>query len=123
MLIMLESIDTWMINEDYMPELYSLQQKSINFTRHYTPLFINAGTFNTEFAALTGLLTPTSGVRKGLTRPTIFHGPCQVCSGKRGILQIHSTVPIPLSTTGAIYTEILALRITTTGIAWAWKTI
>lgn len=65
MLIMLESIDTWMINEDYMPELYSLQQKSINFTRHYTPLFINAGTFNTEFAALTGLLTPTSGVRKG----------------------------------------------------------
>jgi len=63
-LIMLESIDTWMINEDYMPELYSLQQKSINFTRHYTPLFINAGTFNTEFTALTGILAPTSGIRK-----------------------------------------------------------
>ena len=81
MLIMLESIDTWMINEDYMPELYSLQQKSINFTRHYTPLFINAGTFNTEFAALTGLLTPNPGLEK-LTRPTISHGPRQVCSEK-----------------------------------------
>lgn len=64
-LIMLESVDTWMINEDYMPELYSVQQKSINFTSHYTPLFINAGTFNTEFTALTGLLAPTSGIRKG----------------------------------------------------------
>ncbi|NMA67351.1 MAG: sulfatase-like hydrolase/transferase [Clostridiaceae bacterium] len=82
MLIMLESIDTWMINEDYMPELYSVQQKSINFTRHYTPLFINSGTFNTEFTALTGLLTPTSGIRKGAytsndfswSLPSLFRG-------------------------------------------------
>ena len=64
-MIMMESIDTWMVNKDYMPELYAVQQKSINFTRHYTPLFINAGTFNTEFTALTGLLAPTYGVRKG----------------------------------------------------------
>lgn len=63
-MIMMESIDTWMLNEDYMPELYSVQQKSLNFTRHYTPLFINAGTFNTEFTALTGMLTPTFGIRK-----------------------------------------------------------
>ena len=70
--IMLESIDTWMIDEDYMPELYSLQQKSINFANHYTPLFINAGTFNTEFSALTGVLTPTSGTRKSTYTANCF---------------------------------------------------
>lgn len=60
-LIMMESIDTWMITEDYMPNLYELQQKSINFVNHYTPMFISAGTFNSEFIANTGLVPPSTG--------------------------------------------------------------
>lgn len=60
--IMLESIDTWMLTEEYMPNLYALQQQSINFANHYTPMYISAGTFNTEFIANTGLIPPTSGV-------------------------------------------------------------
>lgn len=62
MFIMLESIDTWMLTEDYMPNLYSLQQDSMNFVNFYTPLYISAGTFNTEFIANTSLIPPSSGI-------------------------------------------------------------
>ena len=60
-LIMMESIDTWMITEDYMPNLYALQQSSISFVNHYTPMFLSAGTFNSEFIANTGLVPPSTG--------------------------------------------------------------
>lgn len=60
--IMLESIDTWMLTEKYMPNLYRMQQESIDFTNHYSPLYISAGTFNTEFIANTSLIPPTNGV-------------------------------------------------------------
>lgn len=60
--IMLESIDTWMLTEKYMPNLYAVQQDSINFVNHYTPLYISAGTFNTEFIANTGLILPATGI-------------------------------------------------------------
>lgn len=56
-----ESIDTWMLNEDYMPNLYSLQQESIDFRDHWTPLYLSAGTFNTEFALNCGFYLPVSG--------------------------------------------------------------
>ncbi len=59
--ILLESIDTWMITEEFMPNLYALQQKSINFTNHYTPLFLSAGTFNTEAAFNIGYYLPVTG--------------------------------------------------------------
>ncbi|MBP5288323.1 MAG: sulfatase-like hydrolase/transferase [Clostridia bacterium] len=56
-----ESIDTWMVNEKIMPNLYALQRHSIDFTDHYTPLFLSAGTFNTEFALNCGYYLPVSG--------------------------------------------------------------
>ena len=56
--IMLESIDTWMLTPEYMPNLYGVQQDSIQFVNHYSPMFISAGTFNTEFTANTGLIPP-----------------------------------------------------------------
>jgi len=59
--IMLESIDTWMVTEDFMPNLYALQQKSVNFTENYTPLYLNGGTFNTEFAFNIGYFLPSTG--------------------------------------------------------------
>lgn len=60
--IMLESIDTWMLTEEYMPNLYKLQQEGIDFTNHFSPLYISAGTFNTEFIANTSLIPPTNGI-------------------------------------------------------------
>lgn len=60
--IMLESIDTWMLTEEYMPNLYALQQKGLNFANHYTPLYISAGTFNTEFVGNTSIIPPAAGI-------------------------------------------------------------
>ncbi|MGM9662780.1 MAG: LTA synthase family protein [Oscillospiraceae bacterium] len=62
LLIQLEAIDTWMLTEDYMPNLWALKEQSIDFTQHYTPAYITAGTFNTEFMVNSGLLPAESGV-------------------------------------------------------------
>ncbi len=61
-MIMVESLDSWMITEDYMPNLYALKQSSVYMEHFYTPLYLNAGTFSTEFASQTGLIPPTEGV-------------------------------------------------------------
>lgn len=58
-LVQLEAIDTWMV--DYMPALTAVKEQSIVFSNHYTPAYITAGTFNTEFIANTGLLPAGSG--------------------------------------------------------------
>ena len=60
--VLLESIDTWLLTEDYMPNLYALQQQSVDCTDHYSSLFITASTFNTEFTANTGQIPPSSGL-------------------------------------------------------------
>ena len=60
-LVQLEAIDTWML-EGYMPALRAVKENSIVFANHYTPAYITAGTFNTEFIVNTGLLPAASGV-------------------------------------------------------------
>lgn len=61
-MIMVESLDTWMLTEDYMPNLWALKQESVDLVHHYTPLYLNAGTFATEFTSMTGVAPPISGV-------------------------------------------------------------
>ncbi len=58
-LVQLEAIDTWML-EGYMPSLRAVKEQSIVFSNHYTPAYITAGTFNTEFMVNAGLLPATS---------------------------------------------------------------
>lgn len=60
-MVQLEAIDTWMLS-DYMPNLAKLKAEGISFTNHYTPAYITAGTFNTEFMTNTGLLPATGGI-------------------------------------------------------------
>ncbi len=60
-MIQLEAIDTWMITEDFMPELYKIKQSSIDFINHWAPMYIDAGTFNTENIVNTGIVSPFSG--------------------------------------------------------------
>lgn len=60
-MVQLEAIDTWMLDL-YMPNLKALKEQSISFANHYTPAYITAGTFNTEFMANTGLLPATGGI-------------------------------------------------------------
>ncbi len=59
-LVQLEAIDTWML-EDYMPNLRAVKEQSVVFANHYTPAYITAGTFNTEFMVNAGLLPAASG--------------------------------------------------------------
>ena len=58
-LVQLEAIDTWMV--DYMPRLSALKAESVVFENHYTPAYITAGTFNTEFMVNTGLFPAATG--------------------------------------------------------------
>lgn len=61
-LIQLEAMDTWLIDPDYTPTLYRLKEEGVAFQNHYTPAYITAGTFNTEFMVNTSLLPATGGI-------------------------------------------------------------
>ncbi len=57
-ILQLESIDTFLANEEVMPNLSNLKKNSINFLDHYS--FVNGGgsTFNSEFMVNVGYATP-----------------------------------------------------------------
>ena len=61
-MIMLESIDTWLVTEDYMPNLYALRRDGIEFTNFYSPVYLSAATFTTEIVSQTGLIPAVSGL-------------------------------------------------------------
>jgi len=54
-MIMMESIDSWLVTEEVMPTLTNLKKTGIDFTNRYSPSFGGGSTINTEFASLTGL--------------------------------------------------------------------
>ncbi|MDE5630766.1 MAG: LTA synthase family protein, partial [Bacilli bacterium] len=58
--IMMESIDSWIIDEDTMPTLKHLQETGMNFTNRYSPFFNGGQTINSEFALNTGLYAISS---------------------------------------------------------------
>ena len=60
--IMLESVDDWLITESSMPTLNYMKKTGINFTNRYAPFFGGGRTFNSEFAANTGLYVPSDGI-------------------------------------------------------------
>ena len=59
-IIQLEGMDNWIINENDTPTIYKMMNESINFDNHFS--FYNGGgsTFNSEFAINTGYITPFS---------------------------------------------------------------
>ena len=59
-IVQLEGIDKWLLDEKTTPTLYKLMNESISFYKHYS--FYNGGgsTFNSEFAVNTGYITPLS---------------------------------------------------------------
>ena len=71
-MVMLESMDTWLLTPEYTPNLYRLQQEGINFANNYTPLFLSAGTFNTEFISQTGLLPSVTGLSSSVYSTNSF---------------------------------------------------
>ncbi len=59
-LVLMESMDDWMIGE-HTPTIAKLMQEGINFTRFYTPVYGGIRTFNTEFAINTGSFLSSQG--------------------------------------------------------------
>ena len=53
--VLMESIDSWLVQEDIMPTLVKLEKEGWNFTNRYAPTFGGGQTVNSEFAANTGL--------------------------------------------------------------------
>lgn len=65
-MIQLEAMDTWLIDEELTPNLYRLREEGINFTSLFTPLYYDAGTFNTEMIVNTGLVSPFTGSKASM---------------------------------------------------------
>lgn len=78
-LVMMESIDDWMITEQDMPTLYRMMKEGITFANFYTPGYANGYTFNTEFAFNTGVYPYSNGnVTYALANSTFSSGVASV---------------------------------------------
>ena len=59
-LVLMESMDDWMITPQDTPTLYQLMREGVNFTNFYTPGYGNGRTLNSEFCMNTGIYLPTT---------------------------------------------------------------
>lgn len=53
--VMMESIDSWIVDNQTMPTLKYMMDTGFNFTNRYSPFFNGGQTINTEFALNTGM--------------------------------------------------------------------
>lgn len=60
-LVLMESMDDWMITSEDTPTLSKLMQEGIQFSNFYTPGYGSARTLNSEFCVNTGIYLPTTG--------------------------------------------------------------
>ena len=60
-LVLMESMDDWLITEEETPTICRMMEEGIRFTEFYTPGYGSVRTFNTEFCANTGIYLPTTG--------------------------------------------------------------
>lgn len=60
-LVLMESMDDWMITREDTPTVCRLMEEGICFTDFYTPGYGTARTINSEFCMNTGIYLPTNG--------------------------------------------------------------
>ncbi len=71
-LIQLESIDSWMLNETAMPFTASLREQSVDFTGFYAPKYLWAATFSSENAVNIGMITPMNSSKMAYFTETAY---------------------------------------------------
>lgn len=59
--VMMESMDDWLITPEDTPTIYDMMEKGIRFSNFYTPDFASGYTFNTEFAFNTSVYPFSNG--------------------------------------------------------------
>ena len=59
--VLMETMDDWLITEENTPNICKMMSEGINFTNFYTPGYGGVRTFNTEFNVNTGIYLPTDG--------------------------------------------------------------
>lgn len=60
-LVLMESMDDWLITPEDTPTLCKLMEEGIQFTSFYTPGYGGARTLNSEFCSNSGIFLPTNG--------------------------------------------------------------
>jgi len=58
--VQLEGMDSWLLNKNNTPNLYSLKKNSFVFNQHYSYKMSGGSTFNSELCVNTGFYTPFS---------------------------------------------------------------
>lgn len=60
-IVLMEGMDNWLISDQNTPTLKKLMNEGINFTKHYSVMYSDGATYNSEFMINTGYMTPING--------------------------------------------------------------
>ncbi len=71
--LQLEGLDSWLLNENDTPTLYSMLNNSIVFENHYSYYNGGGSTFNSELAVNASLITPISYTKNAYTFNTNYY--------------------------------------------------